>query len=301
MGYRHIMIENPVELSVSHGQLCVHTEQGTASFPLEDLDAILLENRKSRITSAALAALAASGCAVFFCDERHLPCGILQPFQQHSRQSGVLSTQLSCTVPQKKRLWQQIVKQKIRNQAICLRECGKTEPAERLQVMANGVLSGDTSNVEGAAAAYYFPKLFGEGFLRGDEMEHANAALDYGYAILRGMIARTLSVHGLQPSFGLQHHSTLNAFNLADDLIEPFRPVVDLYVGRKALPPEGLTSAVKRELVDLLNMDMQIRGQKNTVSHAMEQTVQSLLRCMKGEEKELLLPVLLPLQRHRYE
>jgi len=301
MGFRRLMIENPAELSVQRGQLTIRTEAKTASFPLEDLDAVLIEDRRVKWSVAVPAMLAEHGCALILCDERHMPCCVLSPFMQHSRQLGMLRLQFELSEPRKKRLWQSIVRQKIRNQAACLSQFGLNEPAEHLGKMALAVMSGDSSFVEGAAAAYYFRALFGEAFSRDDDEDGRNAALNYGYAIVRAAVARSLTLYGLLPCLGLHHRSELNAFNLADDLIEPFRPLVDRAVRQMVSPEDRLLPETKRMLFDLLSMDMEVNGRQYCVSYAIELLVQGLLRSLRGGEERLSAPVLSEQKRHRYE
>ena len=158
MSYRCLMIVNPARIRCKNEQLLIETEE-VHSVPIEDISAIVLESRQSTITTAALAALAQNGVVTFWCDETHLPCGISLPFAQHSRQLGVLRWQMELTLPTKKRMWQQIVTAKIKNQAECLALCGKTQEAAFLFGRAKAVTSGDKDNLEASAAAYYFPFL----------------------------------------------------------------------------------------------------------------------------------------------
>ena len=183
---------------------------------------------------------------------------------------------------------------KILNTAECLALCGKTQEAAFLFGRAKAVTSGDKDNVEASAAAYYFPALFGEGYTRRNE-DTRNAALNYAYAILRGYMARCLTVYGFQPCLGLHHDSELNQFNLADDLMEPFRPVADLYVAANVAEDAALTPILKGKLVNLLNADILSGGQHHSVAYAMERLVQGL----RGQA--LLLPKLLEYKQHSYE
>lgn len=299
MAFRNIIVENPAALSLRKEQLIIRTDNDH-SVAIEDISALLLESRQSTITAAALSRLGQCGCAVFVCDEKHLPCAVLAPYQQHSRGLSVLRMQMNMTEPMKKRLWQSIVKAKIQNQAICLRLTGHTSEADTLLAMAGHVRSGDSGNVEAAAAQLYFPALFGQGFTRGED-NGINAGLNYGYAILRGCIARYLAVYGFLPPLGLHHRSTLNAFNLADDLIEPFRPVVDLLVSRSMSEADELTAPQKRLLFDCLNLDILSGTQHHSVSYAVERAVQSLGRAAERSDTELILPTLLESAQHRYE
>lgn len=300
MAFRNIFVESPAAVSVRREQLVIRTERET-SVPLEDVNALLIESRQTTLTAAALAALGANGCAVYFCDEKHLPCAVLEPFARHSRSLGVLETQLNMSEPLRKRLWQSTVQAKIRNQALCLELEGKTEAAASLRALSERVRSGDPDNVEATAAARYFPLLFGNGFIRGDEEDGRNSALNYGYAILRGAIARSIAAAGLLPALGLHHKSGVNPMNLADDLMEPFRPVADLLVSRHLAQEDSLTPAAKQLLFSSLSLDILSGGQHHSVSYAMEREVQSLKRSLDSGKNELLFPKLLELGQHSYE
>ena len=301
MAFRCVMIESPARISVKNRQLVVATDAERSLSP-EDISALLIENRNSVISAAALSLLARHGCAVYVCDERHLPCAVLTPFASHSRELGVLKDQLELGEVLKKHLWQSIVKAKIVNQARCLRFCGKEDVAAGLENMADSVRSGDPGNVEAAAARRYFIYLFDEDFSRRSEND-INAALNYGYAVVRGAAARSLAVHGLLPALGLHHKNELNNFNLADDLMEPFRPVVDLLV-RSALvddEEEGLTPGKKRLLFNVLNLDVKVEGKRLALSRAMDRLAAGLAAVLGTGQGKLPLPELLELRQHTYE
>ena len=300
MAFRNIFVESPAALSVRREQLVIRTER-EAVISLEDVNALLIESRQSTLTAAALSALAVNNCAVFFCDEKHLPCAVLEPFAQHSRSRGILEAQMDMGEPLRKRLWQSIVQAKIRNQACCLELEGKEEGAAALRALADRVRSGDPDNVEATAAAKYFRLLFGEGFTRGDEEDGRNSALNYGYAILRGSAARYASAYGFLPVLGLHHRSGVNPMNLADDLMEPFRPVADLLVSRHVREEDELTSPLKQLLFSSLSLDILSGKQHHSVNYAMERLIQSLKRSLDSGKCELLQPELLELQQHSYE
>lgn len=299
MEFRNIVISNPARLSIKHNQLCIMQER-EALIPLEDICSVLLESRQIQISAAALERLAVSGITVFFCDEKHLPSAQLVAMNQFSRQHKMLYAQFELPRPTQKQLWKCIVQQKINNQAACLRLSGKVG-FEELEEMAQTVRSGDVTNVEAQAAACYFPKLFGQGFTRND-LCLQNAALNYGYAILRGAIARNLVMHGLEPCIGLQHHNQLNSYNLADDLIEPFRPLIDLYVA--SIPDtdgDELTPAIKRKLFNATNLLMLQNGKKLRVMYAIGRSAASLAKSIANQENALELPTLIGLEEGRYE
>ena len=300
MAWRCVMVQQSARLSIHHRQLVISTDT-EHHIPLEDLNTLLVENIQTQVTAAALSALAIAGVALLVCDEKHLPCGVLLPYAQHSRHMALAKAQLAATQARKKRLWQQIVKSKISNQAICLRLLHLDEPASRLEMYAHQVQSGDKGNTEAAAAAFYFRALFGNGFCRGQE-NGINAALNYGYALMRGVTARTLAVYGFLACIGLHHMSELNAFNLTDDLMEPLRPLVDLYVAQHISEDMILASREKKEMFSLLTMEMQSDGQRHAMPQAVERCVQSLARALQlSGQPALTLPGLLPLSQHAYE
>lgn len=300
MAFRNIIIESPAQISLKNKQLIIKTDS-EHSVAVEDISALLIESRASSITAAALSHLGQSGCAVFICDEKHLPCAVLEPFSQHSRALGVLKAQLEATEPLKKRLWQQIVISKIANQSAVLRLCGKDRAADALMRMSETVKSGDPDNVEALAAQRYFPALFDEGFSRGSESV-VNSALNYGYAIIRGCAARCLAVYGLVPALGLHHKSTLNGFNLADDIMEPFRPLIDLLTYYLITEDDlELTPQLKRQLFNSLNLDIISGGQHHSASYAIERLVRSLSRSLFDGKAVLRLPEIIELGQHKYE
>lgn len=301
MAFRNIIIQNEAKLSLKNGQIIIKTETADASLAIEDIDTLLVENRRTIISTALLGNLAKSGVALFICDEFHMPCAVLQPYLQHSRQYEVTQRQLELSVPAKKQLWKQIVTAKINNQAKCLSLCVKEKGAKELESIAKSVKSGDEGNSEGYAAAKYFPVLFGKGFIRADDDDCRNSWLNYGYAIVRGCVARTLSVYGFFPLYGLQHHSTLNQFNLADDFIEPFRQIVDLFTAKYAAQDSELTPEIKNKLVNLINYDIIVNQKRYTVSYAIEMAVQSFSSVINDKTKSLLLPELTELKQHTYE
>lgn len=299
MAYRNIMIASSAHVSVSKEQLIITTDT-KHSIPLEDISSVLFENRQTTITMATLSELGQYGITVYFCDKKHTPCAIMIPFAQHSRNLGMVKLQEELTVPRQKQLWQQIVKAKIANQSLCLKYLGKNIEAEYLNNFTKKVLSGDANNIEATAAIYYFKNLFSATFNRGDDEDMRNAYLNYGYAILRGHIARLIASYGFMPMKGLHHKNELNAYNLADDFIEPLRPIVDLFVVQLNEWPE-LKSEHKQGLYNLLNMEIDSGGQKHSVSYAAERMIQSFTRCCQLKTKGLLLPKLLPLKQHTYE
>jgi len=299
MGYRNLMIENPCKLSLKDEQLIVETSV-TNRVPIEDINSVLIEHQQVTMTACVLNKLSKSGVCVYICDEKHIPSGVFTGLNSHSRKLKIFESQLSMTKPQLKKIWKEIVVQKILNQASVLKILEINGNAE-LEALSKRVCSGDTTNVEAIAAAFYFKRLFGEHFTRSDEII-INGALNYGYAILRGLIARTLVVYGFEPCMGIGHHNQLNAFNLADDIIECYRPVIDLYVAENIdNEEEALSPKMKRNLYNLINMDVLSDGQYHSVSFAIERTIQSLSKIYLKKEGHIKCCEIIPLSLHEYE
>ena len=292
MAWRVVAIENPARLSVRDNQLVI-TQEMKSTLPIEDIDALILDNYGSTITTNLLTALATKGTTTVICDEKHLPASVLLPYSQHSRQAKVSRQQLSMSQPLKKQLWQQIIISKITNQADVLRYRGLDDST--LRSLSNDVKSGDTSNRESIAARIYFDQILGDATRR-KPIWH-NAALNYGYAMVRSHIARHIAARGLVASQGLFHHNELNSFNLADDLIEPYRAAVDLYILEKVAPlhvgdrDASLTKHDRQLIIDILNYYVIMNGKKFTVRHSVERTVESFIECIETKEADkLLLP-----------
>ncbi len=230
-GWQILNISQEAQLFLEHKQCVVHLKKTAekVSLPISHLSAVILESPFITLSAALLREMAVQNVALFVCDESHLPCGVLLPYMRYFAYSKVAHLQKGWSEPFKGRVWQRIVQAKILNQAYVLRKQGHIPEGEKLIFLARGVTAADVSNIEGQAAALYWKTLFGANFTR-DESSFVNSALNYGYAVLRGVVARELVGAGFIPCFGLHHQSYLNAFNLADDLLEPFRPVVDMTV-----------------------------------------------------------------------
>lgn len=301
MVWRSVIISQPAKLKREHFALLVEQEQ-SARVPFEDIAVIVLNNREITLTHPVLSACAEYGIGLFATGDNHQPSGVFLPFQSHSRATRMLRLQLDLDKPTGKRAWAAIVQAKINNQAFCMKTINAGDH-ERLESYSRRVRSGDTGNMEAQAAAYYFPQIMGRSFHRSQEV-WANAALDYGYAVMRGACARALVAHGMLPTIGLFHSSEQNAFNLADDLIEPYRAVVDLYVAtnRKTDESVALSPADKVALVGLLNIDVAMPRGVMSVLSSIEQAAESLARLYDGGSEQVLeMPRLIGLNQHRYE
>lgn len=299
MGYRNIYLQNPAKLSVKNQQLIIQTDK-IHSIPLEDINCVVIDNLQISLTGYLINKFSENAITVYVSNENHLPSTTLLPVNSHCRHLQMLKTQIAMTEPERKQLWKGIVYKKIENQAGVLQITGR-DSWKSVDALKKKIKSGDSQNMEAVAAAMYFKILYGADFTRTSDSV-ANAFLNYGYTILRSTIAKNLVAYGFEPSLGIFHHSTLNKFNLADDIIEPYRPIVDLYVANNV--KEFITRLDvqhKGELVNLLAMDVIIDEKRYSVSSAIEKTVQSLSTCVKAKTNCLLLPTIIPLEIHKYD
>jgi len=301
MVWRSVVINQAAKLKRENFSLVVEQKEA-ARVPFEDIAVIVLNHREITLTHPVLSACADYGIGLYSTGSNHQPNGIFLPFQSHSRATRVLRLQLAIDKPRAKRAWAKIIQAKISNQAFCLRTL-QAGDAERLESYARRVRSGDTGNMEAQASAYYFLQLFGRSFHRSQNL-WVNSALDYGYAIMRGACARALVAHGLLPTLGLFHSSEQNAFNLADDLIEPYRAIVDLHVATSI--PAGqsaeLSPSDKASLVKLLHIDVAMPRGVMSVIASIEQAAESLVRLYDGgDDDSLEMPRLIGLNEHRHE
>lgn len=294
MAWRGVHLSQKARLSLADGQMVVEQADGTVRLALEDLAWLVLDTPQASLTTQLLSACMEAGLVVVTTDASHLPNGILLPFHGHHRQAGMAEKQVAMTAPLKKRLWQAIVKAKITNQAAILdkteRDGGKV-----VAEMARHVGSGDPDNVEARAARQYWSCLFSD-FRRDDDEDRRNKLLNYGYAVVRAVIARALVASGLLPAFGLHHASIGNAFNLADDIIEPFRPFVDFLAQAQEPTKDGeLSLEDRRAMVAILLADVRLGRDTMTLSAAVEQVAASLVRAItSADAAELILPSVPP-------
>jgi len=297
MAFRNIFISSPAKLSVKNNQLIVK-DSVEYSFPLEDISTILIESAQVTFTSALLSQCAQGGVLVYLCDNRHLRCAVLTGFNNHSRKLKILQSQVDLKLTVKKHMWQNIVKRKIENQSVVLKLLGKDYTA--VLALAKKVKLNDEDNLEAVAASKYFRILFGKDFSR-EYDDITNARLNYGYSIVRGCVCRCLTVYGFEPSLGIHHKNQLNSFNLADDIMEVYRPVVDMCVWQMDDEQETLSIRDKQILYNLLNCDVVFDRQKHPLSYAIEKTVQTLQYSYINEKDSLKLREIIPLQQHEYE
>jgi CRISPR-associated protein Cas1 len=261
--------------------------------PIEDIGVLVLDNKQITVTSGVLEALLENNCAVITCDSKSMPVGLMLPLYGNTTQNERFRHQLDASLPLKKQLWQQTIKVKIENQAAVLKKCAGEE-IRCMKVWASDVKSGDSDNMEARAAAYYWKNLFPiNGFTRDREGIPPNNLLNYGYAILRAVVARGLVSSGLLPTLGIHHHNRYNAYCLADDIMEPYRPYVDELVHEivtSGTDYEVLTKELKGKLLTIPTLEVVISGKRSPLMVAVGQTTASLYKCFCGELRKISYP-----------
>lgn len=291
---RTLFFSTPLDLSLRNNQLVVSTRQMPEvknSVPIEDIGFVVLENHQINITLPLLNALSDNNAAVIICGDNFMPNAMLLNLDSNTTQGEVYRAQIEASEPLKKGLWKQVVEAKIRNQAALLNKLGKD--GDKLKPYYSNVKSGDSDNREGIAAKLYWNELFGEDFIRSREGSSPNNLLNYGYTLLRAAVARALMGSGLFPAFGIFHRNRYNAFPLADDIMEPYRPFVDEIVfDLYANGERELTKQVKADLIHLLYTDTRFGKLMRPLEVGLTFTTASLAKCFAGEVKKLSYPLL---------
>ena len=296
---------NPMYLSLRNAQLVLRKpdadkleeafkQDAERTIPIEDIGVVVLDNRRITITTGAMEALLGNNCAIITCDSTNLPVGLMLPLSGNTTQSERFRNQIDASLPLKKQLWQQTIRQKILNQATVLNK-NTGAIVKNMQVWANEVKSGDPDNLEARAAAYYWRNLFPTlpNFVRGREGYPPNNLLNYGYAILRACVARGLVGSGLLPTLGIHHHNRYNAYCLADDIMEPYRPYIDRLVydiTEQYGDDIELSKDIKAELLSIPTLDVVIGGKRSPLMVAASQTTASLYKCFSGELRKIAYP-----------
>lgn len=296
---RTLYFGNPAYLRLKDQQLNIESRQEDetklATVPIEDIGLLVIDHPQITITSGLLQLLQENNVGVITCDTRHMPQSLLLPIEGHSTQQERYEAQLAASEPLKKQLWQQTIVQKIRNQAAVL--SGVQLRSDYLVPLYKNVKSGDSDNCEATAAAYYWQTLFKHvpGFRRLTEPDSIppNNLLNYGYAILRGTMARSIVCAGLLPTLGIFHRNRYNAYCLADDLMEPYRPYVDGLV-YNMVAEFGMVYEMQKEhkalLLKIPAMDVLMEGEKSPLMNATQRTAVSLVKCFEGSQRKLIYP-----------
>lgn len=291
---RTLFFSTPLDLSLRNNQLVISTRQMPEvknSVPIEDIGFVVLENQQINITLPLLNALSDNNAAVIICGDNFMPNAMLLNLDSNTTQGEVYRSQIEASEPLKKGLWKQVVEAKIRNQAALLNKLDKD--GDKLKPYYSNVKSGDSNNREGIAAKVYWNELFGEDFIRSREGSSPNNLLNYGYTLLRAAVARALMGSGLFPAFGIFHRNRYNAFPLADDIMEPYRPFVDEIVfDLYANGERELTKQVKADLIHLLYTDTRFGKLLRPLEAGLTFTTASLAKCFAGKAKRLSYPLL---------
>ena len=298
---------NPVYLSLKNEQLAIKLpeiekssldtefkQSAVRTIPIEDIGLILLDHQQITITHGVMEKLLENNCALITCDSSRMPVGLMLPLCGNTVQSERFSEQIDASLPLKKQLWQQTIQSKIENQAHVL-HTKRNVVVKNMLVWANDVKSGDPDNYEARAAAYYWAGMFPSipEFTRWREGIAPNNLLNYGYAILRAIVARSLVASGLLPTFGIHHHNKYNAYCLADDIMEPYRPFVDKLVVEivdKGVAIDELTKDLKAQLLGIPVLDVVLSGKRSPLMVAVGQTTASLYKCFSGELRRIAYP-----------
>lgn len=306
---RTLYFGNPAYLSKRNSQLLVKLpevvtnkslpekfkESAQTSIPIEDIGVVVLDHQRITVSQSLLASLLDNNVSIITCDEKHHPTGLMLPLCGSTIQSERFKSQIDASLPLKKNLWQQTVAAKIRNQASLLAK--NAVPCENMLRWASVVRSGDAGNHEARAAAYYWGVVFRKlpDFRRGRDLVPPNSVLNYGYAILRAIVARGLVSSGLLPTLGIFHRNKYNAYCLADDIMEPYRPFVDNIVCEMIENGEDftlVTPKLKQHLLKIPAMDIMIDGERSPLMVGLQRTTASLAKCFEGRAKKILYPEL---------
>lgn len=291
MAFRVILIENEVEIKVKLNNLIVTKEGEDIWIPLDDISMIVMDNLSSMLSARLLCQLSEQGIGLMLCNQEHLPTGYYSSYDNHSRASKVIGYQIEKDNQYYGQLWKRVVEEKIRNQAKAyLRVKKDQEGAEHIAEYSQRIVEGDKTNCEAHAAKVYFNLLMGTSFSRGNENILLNSGLDYGYAVLRGYIARACVGYGLNTQLGIHHKSEYNRFNLVDDLMEPLRPFVDIVAFESMQNAAYFTPAHRRKLVNLLNMKIRYRNKKMYMCNMIENYVEQFASLIMGRDEIIVFP-----------
>lgn len=297
---KSILIENKTSITAKNLQLIIKSEIRESSIPIEDIGFLVLDHQEIYLSLPAMNLLVENNTSVIICGKNHLPNGMFLNLNSHHIQQEVFKNQIEASVPLKKQLWQQTIVEKITNQGILLENISGNKNS--FDFLASKVLSGDTTNMEGVAAGQYWKTFFDTydiNFKRERFGDYPNNFLNYGYAILRAATARALSGSGLLNTLGIHHKSKYNAFALADDIMEPFRPLVDekVFEIMQQYDEQELNTKIKSELLQVLTRTVYFKDEKSPLMVALQKTASSLQQCFMGNRKKIKYPKLWNLTR----
>lgn len=289
---RTLLIENKTTITTKYQQLVLKSEIRESTIPVEDTGFLVIDNAEIYLSIPAINLMVENNTAIIVCGANHLPNGMFLNLNSHHIQQEIFKNQIDASVPLKKQLWQQTVIEKIRNQGFLLHQI--TKKTNHFEYLTTKVLSGDTTNMEGVAASYYWKSFFEIEFRRERFGDYPNNFLNYGYAILRAATARALSGSGLLNTLGIHHKSKYNAFALADDIMEPFRPLVDekVFELMEKYDEQELNTIIKSELLQILTRTVYFREEMSPLMVALQKTASSLQQCYTGNRKKIKYPKL---------
>lgn len=289
---RTLLVENKTVITTKNLQLVLKSEIRESTVPIEDIGFLVIDNSETFLSIPAMNLLIENNTSVIICGNNHLPNGMFLNLNSHHIQQEIFKNQIDASVPLKKQLWQQTIVEKITNQGILLEQI--TGSKNSFSFLASKVLSGDSNNMEGTAANQYWKSFFEIKFKRERFGDYPNNFLNYGYAILRAATARALSGSGLLNTLGIHHKSKYNAFALADDIMEPFRPIVDekVYEIMQNFDEQELNTAIKAELLQILTRTVYFKEEKSPLMVALQKTASSLQQCYTGDRKKIKYPKL---------
>jgi CRISPR-associated protein Cas1 len=294
---RTILVENKSSITTRNQQLILKSEIRESTIPIEDIGFLVLDHAEIYLSIPAMNLIIENNTAVIICGSNHLPNGMLLNLNSHHIQQEIFKNQIEASIPLKKQLWQQTIVEKIRNQGQLLEKM--TTNKNTFEFLASKVLSGDTTNMEGVAAQQYWkffptPNLEKDGIKRERYGDYPNNFLNYGYAILRAATARALSGSGLLNTLGIHHKSKYNAFALADDIMEPFRPIVDekVFDIMQRYNEQELNTAIKAEMLQMLTRTIYFKEEKSPLMVGLQKTASSLQQCFTGDRKKIKYPKL---------
>ena len=287
-----ILLENKASLTTKNQQLVIKTEARESTIPIEDIGFLVIDNPEIYLSITAMNLLIENNSSVIICNTNHLPNGMFLNLNSHHIQQEIFKNQIDASIPLKKQLWQQTIVEKITNQGILLEKITGNKNA--FDFLSSKVLSGDSSNMEAVAAGQYWKSFFEQKFKRERFGDYPNNFLNYGYAILRAATARALSGSGLLNILGIHHKSKYNAFALADDIMEPFRPIVDekVYELMQNYDEQELNTLLKSELLQILTRTVYFKVEKSPLMVALQKTASSLQQCYTGDRKKIKYPKL---------
>ncbi len=287
-----ILLENKASLTIKNLQLIIKSELRESTIPIEDIGFLVVDNPEIYLSIPAMNLLIENNTSIIICNTNHLPNGMFLNLNSHHIQQEIFRNQIEASLPLKKQLWQQTIVEKITNQGILLEKI--TGNKNSFEFLCSKVLSGDTSNMEGVAASQYWKSFFDIKFKRERFGNYPNNFLNYGYAILRAATARALSGSGLLNTLGIHHKSKYNAFALADDIMEPFRPLIDekVFELMQNYEEQELNTQLKSELLNILTRTVYFKDEKSTLMVALQKTASSLQQCYTGDRKKIKYPKL---------